>query len=112
MRATLTIVYVLLAVGSVAFGWHAWDTFRNRGYEFGYYGEFNRVAHAFASIPEVTVVSSWHNSDLALEEFGFDLTVAGRPLELNFGETDFIRSMSREATVAALKSRIAHELGS
>jgi hypothetical protein len=110
MRATLTILALLAAGLLGSFGWYAWDSSSNRGSEFGYYGEFNRIAHALSSIPEVTVVRSWHNADLTLEEFGFDLMVSGRPLQLNFGETDFIRSMSREAAVAALRSRIASEL--
>jgi hypothetical protein len=110
MRAHLAILWLPVAGFFGFIAWYHWDTSRNRGSESGYYGEFNRVAHALSSIPEVTVARSWHNADLTLEEFGFDLTVSGQPLKLHFSETDHIRSMSREAATAALRSRIASEL--
>lgn len=111
MQFTLPPLAILVVGFFGAVGWYGWDTSRNRGSEYGYYGEFNRVDHALASIPEVTVVRSWHNADLTLEEFGFDLAVSGQPIQLHFGETDFIRNMGREAAVAALQARIARELG-
>ena len=111
-RVCLSIAW-LVVIGFIGFlGWLGWDTSRNRGYEFGYYGEFNRVAHALATIPEVTVVRSWHNADLTLEEFGFDLMVSGQSIDLDFGETDPIRTMKREDAVGALKSRIASRVAS
>jgi len=106
---TSTILLAVgLAVGSI--GWYRWDSSRNCGSEFGYYGEYNRVSNALASIPGVVITQHWHNLDVTLEEFGFDLTIARTPIRLFFGEKDTIRSMSREAAMAALKQRIAAEI--
>lgn len=48
-----TLVVVLLLVGLPAgfIGWYSWDSGRNRGFEFGYYGEYNSVSNALASLP-------------------------------------------------------------
>jgi hypothetical protein len=109
----LLITLALLIVSFFAFiGWYRWDSSRNRGNEFGYYGEFNRVSNALASVSGVVVTQSWHNLDVTLEEFGFGLTFTGQPVYLFFGETDPIRGMSRDAAVVALQSRIGAELAS
>ena len=89
-----------------------WDSSRNRGSEFGYYGEFNRVSNALAAVPGVTITGSWTNNDVTLEEFSFALAISNRAVELFFGETDAVRNMKKEAAVAALQGRIAVELAS
>jgi hypothetical protein len=104
---TLATLVVLLA-GLI--GWYRWDSSKNRGTQTGYYGEFNRVSNALASIPGVTVTQAWQNLDITLEEFGFGITVTGQPVRLYFGERDPIRSMRRDAAVSALRSRIETEL--
>ena len=106
----MLIILALIVFFFGFLGWSSWDASRNRGREFGYYGEFNRVSNALASIPGVTVTQSWHNHDITLEEFGFGLTVTGQPVVFLFEETDPIRSMRPEAKVAALRARIAREL--
>ncbi len=106
------LVLILLLVGLPAgfIGWYFWDSDRNRGFRFGYYGEYNSVSNALASIPGVVITQRWHNLDTVLEEFGFGLTFTGTPVRLYFGETDAVRSMSREKAIAALERRIAREL--
>jgi hypothetical protein len=110
MKILLAIVGlgIALVVGFIVF--YRWDSSRNRGYQWGYYGEFNSISNALASIPGVTVTQAWHNLDVTLEEFGFGITVTGQPVRLAFGETDTIREMSRDAAVVALKAQIAAEL--
>ena len=112
MRVLLTILTLLIVVFFGFIGWYRWDSSYNRGSESGYYGTFNRISNALASISGVTVTQSWHNLDVTLEEFGFDLTVTGQPVHLFFGETDPIRKMSRAAVVVALQALIATELAS
>lgn len=105
-RLIIGLVFVIL----VAFiGGYFWDSAHNRGSQFGYYGEFNRTKNALASIPEVMITKEWHNSDITLEEFGFNITATGQRIRLYFGETDPIRELSRDAAVAALKKRIETE---
>ena len=54
----MLIPVLMLLIGFVAFvGWYRWDSSQNRGYTFGYYGEFNAVGNALAAIPGVTVCS-------------------------------------------------------
>ena len=106
----MKILLILLMIPIMFAVWYRSDSARNRGREFGYYGEFNRVSNALVRIPRVTVTQAWHNADVTLEEFGFGITITGRPVQLDFGETDPIREMSRDRAVVALKARIATEL--
>ena len=98
----------VLLIGCVAFvGWYRWDSAKNRGYTFGYFGEFNTVRNALAAIPGVTVLDSGGNEDIVFEELRFDIrTSNGRQLRLWFGEQDPIRKMSGEKLARALVERI------
>ena len=103
------IAILAVVVGSfVAFVlWYRWDSGTNHGYQFGYYGDFNRVSNALASIPGITVTQSWHNCDVTLEEFGFAATMgSGEPVRIAVGERDRIRSLSGDLLVQALKTEI------
>lgn len=102
------VVLFLLIGGPIA--WYRWDSAINRGSEYGYYGEFNRVSNALATIPTVTITQAWHNLDVSLEEFGFGVVVTGQPVRLFFSETDPIRTMKRDAATAALQKRIDMEI--
>ena len=99
---------IVLFVGLISF--YRWDAARNRGYEWGYFGEFNSISNALATVPGVTITQSWHNLDVTLEEFGFGITITGRTARLYFGERDGLRELSGGAAVAALQTRIAQEL--
>jgi hypothetical protein len=110
MKILPIAVLVVVMIPLMFIVWYRWDSARNRGSEFGYYGEFNRVSNALASIPGVTITRAWQNRDVSLEEFGFSMSVTGRPVTLAFSETDPIREMSRNKAVAELKMRIATEL--
>ncbi len=109
MKAVLIILgSCCLLIGLI--GSYQWDSAQNHGNTFGYYGEYNGVSNALASIPGVTVTGGWHNHDVTLEEFGFDIRVAGKPVRLLFSETDPIRRMKRDAAISALQLRIKPEL--
>ncbi len=109
MKAVLIILgSCCLLIGLI--GWYQWDSAQNRGSTFGYYGQYNRVSNALASVPRVTITSGWHNHDVTLEEFGFDIRVAGKPVRLLFSETDPIRRMNRDGAISALQLRIQAEL--
>jgi len=96
---------VVLFVGFVL--WYRWDSGTNHGFQFGYYGEFNRVSNGLASISGITITQWWHNCDVTLEEFGFTATVgSGDPIRIAVGERDRIRSLSGDALVQALKTEI------
>jgi len=110
MKLLRIIVLVAIAIPVAFIAWYGWDSARNRGGEFGYYGDYNRVSNALASIPGVTITQGWHNHDVTLEEFGFGITVTGQAVRLAFGETDKVREMRRDAAVAVLKQRIQTEL--
>ena len=108
-RMKKLIAILAVVVGSfVAFVlWYRWDSGTNHGYQFGYYGDFNRVSNALASIPGITVTQSWHNCDVTLEEFGFAATMgSGEPVRIAVGERDRIRSLSGDLLVQALKTEI------
>jgi hypothetical protein len=113
LRTKLLIVLaVLFGFAPITFfALYAWDTAKNRGFEFGYFGVFNRVRHALGAIPGVTITQAWANEDIGLEEFGFDIvTDSGRALELGFSESDPTRNLSGKQLSEALTARIQRDL--
>jgi len=102
----LATLVVLLGMFSL----YKWDSSVNRGREFGYWGDFNRMSNALSSIPGIAIKTSWCNADVTLEEFGFDITTHGLNGQLVFGERTPIRNMSRRRAIAALQERIARGL--
>ncbi len=110
MKILLAIVAlgIALIVGFIVF--YRWDSARNRGYQWGYFGEYNSISNVLASIPGVTITQAWHNLDMSLEEFGFDITITGRTARIYFGESDPLRTLSGTTAVSALQTRIAQEL--
>ena len=102
---------VLLRITPFAFiGGCLWDHAQNHGYEFGYYGDFNRVGHALTRIPGVTITGKGANEDVTLEEFSYSITTSGgQPVHLGFGESDPLRDMSGEQLITGLTARIQQE---
>jgi len=107
----IAALLTLIVVGSIACVlWYRWDSRVNHGFTFGYYGEFNRVGNALASLPGITVASSGYNPDIALEEFTFIvMTEDGQEIQLWFLERDPIRRLSGAKLSTALRGRIAQE---
>lgn len=75
---------MLIICGLFAFAWlicfGLWfidHLLPNNGWEFGYYGQFNRTKHAIEKMEGVEIVDYWQHRDLSLEDFGFDLSVNG-----------------------------------
>lgn len=89
---------------------YRWDSDTNHGFQFGYYGEFNRVSNALASISGITITQAWHNCDVTLEEFGFTATTSsGESVRIAVGERDHIRTLSGDLLVQALQTEIRKE---
>ena len=99
-----SITLVIVAVVGL-FLLDRWDKAKNRGYEFGYYGVFNRITHSLESIPDVSgVTTTAMNIDISLEEFGLDVILKdGRTIKLFFQERDPIRSLSGQKLRTALE---------
>lgn len=88
-------------------GWYRWDSARNRDFEFGYFGDYNRIRHHLAAMPGVTITREWANHDVTLEEFGFDVTTgAGQTIPIDFQETDPVRNLSGEVLTRTLMTKI------
>ena len=96
---------ILLTIGLVALvgggAWYfIWDcshppandgSIRGRAY----WSEFNTVSNALAKLPGVTILESYYNRDITLEEFGFDiLTADRRKIHVGFEEKDPTRRLS------------------
>ena len=103
MRVGIFIIVLAASALCMFCVWYRWGALRNRGSEFGYYGEYNSVSNALASIPDVVVTHGWYNADVSLEEFGFELTQQGHRMRLWFGERDPVRFMPRKDAVVALR---------
>ena len=63
MKRTLALVLGVLIIAVSPLAYYRWDSRKNHGYTYGYYGEFNRVTHALAGIGDITVRDSWANAD-------------------------------------------------
>src|SRR5947207_1594749 len=95
MKKLILILSVALVILVSCILWYRWDSGTNHGYRFGYYGEFNRVSNALASIPGITITQAWANCDVTLEEFGFTATMGSEePVRIAIGERDRIRRLS------------------
>ena len=106
MKAALLVILALaMLIATLIFGYR-WDSARNRGHTWGYWGEFNAVSNTLATVSGVTILSPWYNADVTLEEFGFDILVQGRQVKLVFGEKDPIRSLSGRNLQNALSQMV------
>lgn len=82
----------------------------NTDKESGYYGEFNRILHSLERMTNITVVDSWMNKDITLEEMGFTLqTDQGQQLKISFGERNPIRKLRNQKLDEALRTMIEEE---
>jgi hypothetical protein len=107
MNKILLAFAAMVGVVVMLIFFYRWDSGKNRGNTWGYYGEFNTVSNSLAKIRGVTIRSSWHNADVTLEEFGFDITTPdGRELKIFFGENSPIRKLSGNELEAALAEEI------
>jgi hypothetical protein len=106
MKAALPVISALVVLIVALIFWYRWDTARNRGHSWGYWGEFNAVSNALATVPGVTILSLWYNADVTLEEFGFDILVQSRQVKLVFGEKDPIRRLSGQNLQNALSQMV------
>ena len=94
MRYVLTLGSVVVVAFIAFVFWYRWDSGKNRGLAYGYYGEFNTVSNRLSKLPGVTIIKSWHNADVILEEFGFKIFSHSQQLDLAFRERDPIRKLS------------------
>jgi len=102
---TILLVFVTAFVAFIL--WYGWDSRQNRGFTFGYYGQFNTVRNALEAMPGVTIVSLGYNPDVTLEEFNFTIrTDRDQEIELWFSETDPVRALSGEKLSSALREKI------
>jgi hypothetical protein len=105
-RILVTLMAVIGLLVMAGFYYH-WDSDRNRGHTCGYYGEFNTVSNALAKMSGLTIVSSWHNADVTLEEFGFEVkTKEGRVLKLCFSEKSPLRQLAGDRLDHALAKEV------
>ena len=112
-RKTILSLCVILGMAPIAFiALYHWDTAQNRDFEFGYFGDFNRVGHALTRIPGVQIRRTWANHDVTLEEFGYEIfTADGRAVSLHFEESDPLRDEKGQKLVEGLTARIAANPG-
>lgn len=104
----LVSILLFFAVALVAFIlFYTWDSKQNRGFRFGYYGQYNTVRNALEDLPGVSIVGWGYNQDVTLEEFVFTVrTDEDREIKLWFNEADPIRKMSGEKLSTALMEKI------
>jgi hypothetical protein len=59
----------------------------DQGWEFGYYGQFNRVKHVIQDMPHVEIVGNSQHQDISLEDFAFTLLIdGGRQVSVTLSE--------------------------
>ncbi len=95
---------------SILVGWYYWDSSENRGYTFGYYGEFNTIVSALETIPDIEIVFAGGNHDLSFEEIVIDVKMSNEKVVcLLFGEQDPIREMSGDLLIRAIREKIERD---
>ncbi len=105
-----TLAGIVIVVFAIAFISVVIPPGENTGKESGYYGEFNRILHSLERMTNVTVVDSWMNKDITLEEMGFTLqTENGQRLKISFEERNPIRKMKKEKLDLAVRELIEKE---
>ncbi|TAK96419.1 MAG: hypothetical protein EPO07_14560 [Verrucomicrobia bacterium] len=110
MKTLLLLAVCIAALVALILCYH-WDSARNHGFTFGYYGQFNTVSNALASLENVRIQTAWHNADVTLEEFGFDIaTSQGQTIKIVFGENSPIRKLSGQDLRTALSNEIVMAL--
>lgn len=101
----LGLSFIAIAIFGYYF-WFAWDNSKNRGYTYGYFGDFNRTKTYLSSVEGVEIVDDWYNPDMLLEEFGFVVIYKGDKIRLFFGEEDEARNMSEPDAIVELAKRV------
>jgi hypothetical protein len=100
-------VFILIIVAVLC--WYEWDSRKNHGLNFGYYGEFNTVSNALSRMTDVHILKSWYNAGLSLEGFGFEIARNERHWDIAFPDGDPIRKMSGADLEKALSEFVAKE---
>ena len=104
----IPIILLLLFWGTVNY-WQ-WDQNQNRGYQHGYWGEYNRIRDALTLVTAGTAQQIYLNKDITLEEFGFSVAQSGKTIRIDFGETDSVRKLKGDKLIEALKTMIQEKM--
>jgi hypothetical protein len=104
--ALLACLILIMVSGPAIF---FWESNQNRGFTWGYYGDFNAVSNTLTAMPGVTILSHYYLEDLTLELFKFDLRVSGAFIELRFPSSDPIRHLRDQRLTHALRKRIEEQ---
>jgi hypothetical protein len=106
------LVRVVAAITLAILGflvWYAWDSRKNHGFTFGYYGQFNTMSNALASLPGVRITSATYNGDITLEGIFFEIDRGGRHLNIVIAEQDPVRRLSGAKLEKALSELVEKE---
>lgn len=106
----ISVSILVAVVALVAF--YKWDSAKNRGFTFGYYGELNTVTRAASDLPDVASVRvAAANIDIGLEEFSIEVAMNdGRHTMLSFLESDSLRSQSGSELSQGLAALLSSQL--
>ena len=104
------LLFVLIVAVTCGPAIYVWDSNRNRGFLWGYYGDFNAISNELARVPGVTITNYWHNLDVSLEGMSFDLIVQGDPVTIFIRQSDPIRRLRKDALSNAVASLIEAEI--
>jgi hypothetical protein len=112
-KALQILLVVALLIASSALGavfWLRWDSSINRGWDWGYFGDFNRVKYALLKIEGVQILDEYSNKDVTLEEFGFKVkTLKDGVVRIDISEEDGIRRLKGSQLADALNLRITRK---
>jgi hypothetical protein len=92
-RLGIALLSALMLAIVMAPALYYWDSNKNRGFTWGYYGDFNVISNVLASMPHVYITNTYCHTDVSLELFSFDLLVHGKPMHLRFPQADPIRAL-------------------
>ena len=109
-KRSLIVTWVIISAVVAFFCWYGWDTGKNHGLSFGYYGQYNSVSNALVRLPDVRILNTGYNADVTLEEFSFEIEKGGRRAMIFFSEQNRIRRMSGSELNLAVSEMVNAEL--
>ncbi len=91
----------------VSVGIYIVDGSKNRGFHFGYYGQYNRIIDAIERLPEYELIKAHANLDGVLEEIWLDIkTKDGETIKMFIGQNEEYRKLKGEALADELRMGI------
>ena len=106
-RFFIIVMLMWTLVPALLIGFLVYDGRENRGFTFGYYGDYNAITNALGQMTEISEMETFCHEDLFLEEIWFTVQlIDGTEKDIFIGQNESIRNLRHEELTLALRERI------